>query len=82
MLSRALIVETVSIREDDDCTELWNEGTVFFNHFVRLTDSSRKQSLWRIYYRGAAAIPSAGNGECDLAIPTFLPKSDKMNYVC
>ncbi|KAB8219267.1 hypothetical protein BDV33DRAFT_204584 [Aspergillus novoparasiticus] len=60
---------------------LWQEGMVFFNHFVRLQDKPSAQTLHAAYYRGAALFPPEGFKGCDLIIPVFLPSQTNMSYI-
>lgn len=74
-------------RELEDCTgtsrhmkTLWDEGLVFFNHFVRLNEAPTMVTLHQAYRRGVALLPPFGWKGADMVIPIGLPE-DKMSYV-
>ncbi|KAL1979111.1 hypothetical protein VTN96DRAFT_6838 [Rasamsonia emersonii] len=61
---------------------LWENGYVFFNHFVRLSESSpTAKTLKRAYDRGAAIFPPLGYKGCDIIIPVSLRGQQKMTYL-
>lgn len=68
------------MKDQRDMEFLWQNGVVFFNHFVRLTKPPTEATLRKAFYRGAAIFPLVGFGGCDMIIPIFLPKTETMSY--
>ena len=55
-----------------------DDGVVFFNHVVRLTNPPEAATL--AFYRGAAfSLPVASKG-CDIVVPIYLSKIDVMGF--
>lgn len=66
------------MEEDGNYSELWEEGTVFFNHLVRLMTWLVENTLWQVFYCGVAVFRPAGYGGCELVVPGFS-SSGKQN---
>lgn len=65
----------------DGLRTIWEEGTIFFNHFIRLDIDPDEYALKMAFYRGCAISPPAGYKGCDIILPVFLPSKDSMTYI-
>jgi len=73
----AVLAEVVNRMNDNDSLQaLWEQGRIFFNHFVRLSGPSTHASLRRAFHRGAALFPPSAFKGCDIIVPVYFPVTD------
>jgi hypothetical protein len=60
---------------NESMSNLFSNGVVFFNHFVRLTKDPTEHTLEDAFVRGAALFAPFKFPGCDIIIPVFMPAS-------
>lgn len=67
---------TDRMHSDDDMRDLWDNGLVFFNQFIRLQHAPDQDTLERLFNRGAAVfLPGASVG-ADIIVPVRIADAE------
>jgi hypothetical protein len=61
--------------------DVFDDGLVFFNHFVRLTEDPTSTTLHDAYQRGAALFAPYNFPGCNLIIPIFIPSANQYTFI-
>lgn len=69
------------MRETSKLKALLEDGTMFFNHFVRCSGSVTHKTIRRAYYRGAAILPPIGYKGVDIILPIHCGGQTKDPYI-
>lgn len=69
------------VHDSNDLQAMWENGFVFFNHFVRLSDRPSEETLNHAYARSAAIFPPVGFKGCDIVIPVHVQGQPRMSYL-
>ena len=62
---------------NEEMNNIFDNGSVFFNHFARFRKYSTFQILTRCFERGAALFTPYQFLGCDLIIPVFVPSTNE-----
>ncbi|OJJ79312.1 uncharacterized protein ASPGLDRAFT_61906 [Aspergillus glaucus CBS 516.65] len=69
------------LKDSDSLRPLWDNGTIYFNHFVRLVEDPNENTLQNAYKRGAAIFSPTCYIGCDLILPIYMAEEDEISYV-
>jgi hypothetical protein len=64
-----------------EMNDLFVDGVVFFNHFIRLAHDPTENTLPDAFARGAALFAPLNFPGCDLIIPIFIPSANKYTFI-